>query len=732
MPTFSAVGPFCAGASIPALPNTSNNGISGTWSPAINNQQTTTYIFTPAANQCASTQTLTIVIDQPSALNIVGADCTPGPFNWVTWNNITANSATGTLGTIGMTVSFTSGGLFQTASVFSGTTFPAQYNLPINAPALAGQNTGTMTFCFNQAVTNPQIALSSLGNAGTSVQVNSSVPYSIVWSGQGMNYTSNQSFIGTEGFNILQFPGTHTCITLNFLAPEFYWNIVFGAQTVNCPIEPICQGQSIVLVAQGSNNVTWSPLTALVPISNTQVQVSPSVSTTYTITDNNACQSQASVLVEVVPNVLPQFDPYPVYCSGAIVPNLPTTSMNNISGAWSPAINNQQTTTYTFTPDSTSCATSTTLTIEIEQPSASNNSVSICSNNLPYSWNGLTINNSGIYEVLLTGQNGCDSLAILQLTVLQVQTSTTSVTVCENNLPYSWNGLSLMTSGQYQVNLQGSNGCDSLAILNFTVEAMPVPIFFANQMTGCAPLTVNFLNSTEGQFLSCQWNFGNGAIALGCSGVNTTFSSEGCYDVTLTLTSLNGCIGASTLIDLVCVTASPEANFIANPAIVSTVNPTVNFINTSINSTAYIWNFGDGSGNSNQESPSYTYPEEQGNYEVTLIAVNGDCRDTTKQLIVVQSEPIFYVPNTFTPDGDLFNQVFLPVFSAGFDPYNYNLLIFNRWGEVVFESNNAAVGWDGTYGGKTCQDGTYIWQITFKELGRDKRQLIRGHVNLLR
>jgi gliding motility-associated-like protein len=93
---------------------------------------------------------------------------------------------------------------------------------------------------------------------------------------------------------------------------------------------------------------------------------------------------------------------------------------------------------------------------------------------------------------------------------------------------------------------------------------------------------------------------------------------------------------------------------------------------------------------------------------------------------------VFYVPNTFTPDGNLFNQSFLPIFTAGFDPYGYNLIIFNRWGEVIFESNNAAVGWDGTYGGKICQDGTYLWQISFKELGRDKRQIIRGHVNLLR
>jgi gliding motility-associated-like protein len=115
-----------------------------------------------------------------------------------------------------------------------------------------------------------------------------------------------------------------------------------------------------------------------------------------------------------------------------------------------------------------------------------------------------------------------------------------------------------------------------------------------------------------------------------------------------------------------------------------------------------------------------------------LIAYSGACSDTAQQIVVIDNEPIFYVPNTFTPDEDNFNPTFLPVFTAGFDIFNYNLLIFNRWGEVIFESNNALIGWDGTYSGEVCQDGTYIWQITFKEIGKDKRIVVRGHVNLLR
>jgi gliding motility-associated-like protein len=111
---------------------------------------------------------------------------------------------------------------------------------------------------------------------------------------------------------------------------------------------------------------------------------------------------------------------------------------------------------------------------------------------------------------------------------------------------------------------------------------------------------------------------------------------------------------------------------------------------------------------------------------------NHGCIDSITKLVVVENEVIYYVPNTFTPDPDQFNPVFKPIFTTGFDIYNYKLLIFNRWGEVIFESNNAAYGWDGTYGGKICQDGIYTWNIIFKELKKDKRYNITGHVNLLR
>ena len=78
------------------------------------------------------------------------------------------------------------------------------------------------------------------------------------------------------------------------------------------------------------------------------------------------------------------------------------------------------------------------------------------------------------------------------------------------------------------------------------------------------------------------------------------------------------------------------------------------------------------------------------------------------------------------------NQSFNPVFTSGYDPYDYQLLIFNRWGELLFESHNTEIGWDGTYNGIVVQDGIYSWTLEFKETMSDARHSVQGHVNLLR
>jgi len=171
------------------------------------------------------------------------------------------------------------------------------------------------------------------------------------------------------------------------------------------------------------------------------------------------------------------------------------------------------------------------------------------------------------------------------------------------------------------------------------------------------------------------------------------------------------------------------------PTAVTIDNTEVQFENGSTNADTYIWDFGDNTVGSVQSDPSHTFPVI-GNvsYTVTLTAQNyAGCVDSVTAIVTVDDVLIFYVPNVFTPDGDNTNNAFLPIFTSGFDVYDYHLTIFNRWGEVIFESYNATVGWSGTYGDQgLVDDGVYIWQIEFGDNTSDRRQKERGHVTVLK
>lgn len=103
-----------------------------------------------------------------------------------------------------------------------------------------------------------------------------------------------------------------------------------------------------------------------------------------------------------------------------------------------------------------------------------------------------------------------------------------------------------------------------------------------------------------------------------------------------------------------------------------------------------------------------------------------------KASISFDEDLIYYVPNAFTPDDDGYNHVFQPIFTSGFSPYKYHLWIYNRWGEVVFESLDHTMPWDGTYGGVLCPQGVYTWKIDFGVEETDKRYRLTGHVSLLK
>lgn len=305
---------------------------------------------------------------------------------------------------------------------------------------------------------------------------------------------------------------------------------------------------------------------------------------------------------------------------------------------------------------------------------------------------------------------------------------------------YSWNNnvvdgvpFSPNQTNTYIVEGTTNFGCFDSDTITVTVNPLPEPSFVSNNLSGCAPLNAAFTNTTNltgGE--SCQWQFGDGTVYNDCDGAARTYNYPGCYNVSLSVTTAEGCSQTTTYDSYICVNPDPVANFNFDPALPTTTETTITFNNFSTGATDYEWTFTD-VGSSDAENPIVEYPEVPGDYPIELIAISEyGCTDTTTAVLTMFEDLIFYVPNTFTPDGDGFNERFTPVMTSGFDPYDYRLLIFNRWGEVIFESQNPNIGWDGTFRGEVVQDGTYVWKIDLKVTIADERKEFYGHVNVLK
>ena len=285
----------------------------------------------------------------------------------------------------------------------------------------------------------------------------------------------------------------------------------------------------------------------------------------------------------------------------------------------------------------------------------------------------------------------------------------------------SQQSLSALSSSLYYVSGTDVNNCsnmDSLSIIVFSNPILNVTVDQAICEGEIASVNVSGANSYS-------WSpSGSGSQSFLSPFTTTTYSITG--------TDLNNC--SSVANTTITVYQNPQASFSANPFITTSDSPTIIFTNNSTGATNSVLTAGDGSVYETFDTQlEHTYPYSEGNYSVFLWVENQfGCIDSTELVVQIKGDELFYVPNTFTPDGDEHNHVFSPVFTAGFDPANFRLEIYNRWGELIFESLNSTKGWDGYYNGLICPSAIYTWKIVYKIPDTDEYKVVSGLVNLLR
>jgi gliding motility-associated-like protein len=367
-----------------------------------------------------------------------------------------------------------------------------------------------------------------------------------------------------------------------------------------------------------------------------------------------------------------------------------------------------------------------------------------------------------IYSVQVTDANGCNvGPSTINIFVRpQLTVNATDVSVCDGltvNISatatggtggpytYSWNNgpttqtqtvTGNITASPMNYTVTASDGCSTNAtdIATVTVNPGSVGVFIGSDTVGCEPLTVTFI-AVSNNGVNYTWNFGDGATGVG-SPITHTFVNDGSYTVSMNVTTAAGCTTLISNTNYIVVNPVPDAQFTYNPNPGSAITPTINFNDLSqSNITNWSWNFGDVGSSTNTSSvqnPVHTYPGA-GIYTTSLVVTNQfGCKDSVAHFVEIKDDFVFYAPNAFTPDGDGLNDIFLPL-GVGWDIPTFEMYIFDRWGNLIFFTDDYRKGWDGTanHGTEVSQIDVYVWKVYLKDNTGLKHNYI-GHVTIVK
>jgi len=542
---------------------------------------------------------------------------------------------------------------------------------------------------------------------------------------------------------------------------------------LNTPIVTICSGENVVLNAVGATTYSWST-----GATNDSIVASPLNDIVYEVVGTtNGCSDTAMVQVTV--------NPSPTITVNTATICVGDTAMLVVSGAttyvWSTNSNNDTLfvnpalpDTYTVVGTSMGCSDTAIATVQVNPlPIIQVTADSICfgatgtlmaTGANTFVWSNATSGNqltdspvsSTTYTV--TGTTlGCSTTATGTITVNPYLSFSLSAsdTICPGTSitlsafaqdgtggPYTYSWTPTITQATPSITVSPSNsitytltvddGCSPPITDSVTVHVLtPLQVTFNSDIiSGCAPLCVDFSNTTtavEDAIQSYNWSFGADQ-----SNPQHCFNSAGVYDVSLTVNTVMGCTYTFTDSSLITVYPMPIADFVISNANLIPNSP-IDFIDNSINAQTWNWNFGD-SYSSGTDSFSVTQNSmhvysDTGYYCVDLLVTGpGACADSIQHCLTIEPEYLLYIPNAFTPNEDDVNDVFL---CHGQNILSFEMRIFDRWGGLLFFSDDINKGWDGkNYIKEIEKSGVYIYKIEVVDNNKKKHKYA-GNVTMV-
>jgi gliding motility-associated-like protein len=731
-PTFAPLSAICSGAIAPILSSTSSNGISGVWSPTtVSNITTATYTFTPATGQCA---TPAVILSQTITPNVTPTFT--GLAAICNGSAATALPGTSTNGITGIwspaTIDNTNSGTYTftpTSGVCTLTTTIAQVvnpNIPPTFTALAAICNGSV------AVVLPTTSIN--GITGT-------------WNPATIDNTTTATYTFT--------PTAGLCATTATLIQTVNANI----PPTFAPLAAICNGSAASILSTTSINSitgTWSPVT----IDNTTTG-------TYTFTPTaGLCATTATLIQTVNPNIPPTFTALAAICNGSVASALSTTSVEGITGTWSPAtVSNTNSGTYVFTPTAGLCATTATLAETVNPiitpafaslpdicsgttaPALSNTST----NAITGTWSPATVSNAITATYTFTPTAGQCSIPItLQQVVnptpaLNIQNpnavcSPDSVNIADPSVAIDNSNLSAGTELKYYASL---TDIPTNPISSEEITASGIYYVVATTPAGCssapgdvtvtvhisptAPPTENlhYCQFVDAPALTADATGANALVwyTQSVGGNDSSFTPPTPSTQTGSTTlhyyvgqkDIYGCLSPRSELD-VQVTAMPTAA-VSPTNIVTYANKNVRFTGIPSGNSTFNWREGlvtnapfSDSATLDFMPPASTDPSTDiTTYYFIVTSTEWDqCADTASIVITV-NQPLL-IPNIFSPNGDGINDLWDIKNIQEFD--NAEVSIFNRYGQFIYKSTDGyKTPWDGNYHGQPVPVGTYFYII---------------------
>ncbi len=401
---------------------------------------------------------------------------------------------------------------------------------------------------------------------------------------------------------------------------------------------------------------------------------------------------------------------------------------------------------YTVSSAITGCDSSTILNLAVVPAIRDTVYLTLCANQLPYIWNGVSVTAGGSqaaqYTTMATG--GCDSITTLNLTIKQVYTATIDTSICYAQAPFHWLGQSYASSGSYPHPFTSVAGCDSIITLSLHISPTPVTLL-PRDSAGCGQVHFKGIlytsNTTVKDTLlsarGCDSAYRTTNIRILttyrdtlkagiCANQTYTWMGETYKESGLYTRSFNMPSGCDSVLNLeLTVWDIGQAVIVRNLDETPCVNDTITV--TAQGAQDYDWKWNDQDlGNDAQQ---HIVLSEKVNVIRLLAKDEHACESEAKVSIETKACCEMMIPNAFSPNGDGLNDRFGPE-TIG-NPKDFKMMIFNRYGQLLFTSISVNSKWDGTYQGKPVDIGTYFFRV-YTKCTNDTENTFKGDITLIR